>query len=165
GGIRGRTEATGYGTIYFVDEMLKDNNLSFKNATLIASGSGNVAIYAMEKAIKLGAKVVACSDSNGYIYDANELSLQTIKRLKLHENARISEYIETHPYGASSAYNSKTWSAPCDMALPCATPTVIDPSSATNLVRSGVSVVADGANMRCTCEACALFTENKTLFG
>src|SRR5699024_12666450 len=84
-----------YGTIYFVDEMLKDNNLSFKNATLIASGSGNVAIYAMEKAIKLGAKVDACSDSNGYIYDENGLSLQTIKRLKLHENARISEYNKT----------------------------------------------------------------------
>src|SRR5690625_7803808 len=98
--------------------MLKDNNLSFKNATLIASGSGNVAIYAMEKAIKLGAKVVACSDSNGYIYDANGLSLQTIKRLKLHENARISEYIETHPDAEYFDDNSKIWSVPCDIALP-----------------------------------------------
>lgn len=165
GGIRGRTEATGYGTIYFVDEMLKDNNLSFKNATLIASGSGNVAIYAMEKAIKLGAKVVACSDSNGYIYDANGLSLQTIKRLKLHENARISEYIETHPDAEYFDDNSKIWSVPCDIALPCATQNEIDENSAKNLIQSGVKVVAEGANMPCTSEAIDLFIENKILFG
>src|SRR5699024_9816462 len=85
GGSLARTEATGYGTIYFVEEMLKDHRMSLNNMTLIASGSGNVAIYAMEKAIKLGAKVVACSDSNGYIFDKNGLSLQTIKRIKFSE--------------------------------------------------------------------------------
>src|SRR5699024_4994343 len=90
GGSLGRTEATGYGTIYFVHEMLKDKRMDFDNKTMIASGSGNVAIYAMEKAIKLGAKVVACSDSNGYVYDRNGLSLQTIKRIKFDEGARIS---------------------------------------------------------------------------
>src|SRR5690625_2703121 len=97
GGSLGRTEATGYGTIYFVEEMLKEHRMNLRNMTLITSGSGNVAIYAMEKAIKLGAKVVACSDSNGYVYDKNGLSLQTIKRIKFSEGARISEYIKTHP--------------------------------------------------------------------
>src|SRR5699024_12360042 len=121
GYIRVHKEARVNRMIYVIDEMLKENNLSFKIATLIASGSGNVAIYAIEKAIKLGAKVVACSDSNGYIYNANGLSLQTIKRLKLHENARISEYIETHPDAEYFDDNSKIWSVPCDIALPCAT--------------------------------------------
>lgn len=165
GGSRGRTEATGYGTIYFVNEMLKDNNLSFKNATLIASGSGNVAIYAMEKAIKLGAKVVACSDSNGYIYDPNGLSLQTIKRLKIDENARISEYVNTHPDAEYFDDNSKIWSVPCDIALPCATQNEIDEVSAKNLIQNGVKVVAEGANMPCTSDAINLFIENKVLFG
>src|SRR5699024_10468194 len=134
-------------------------------------GSGNVAIYAMEKASKLGAKVVACSDSNGYIYDANGLSLQTIKRLKLHENARISEYIETHPDAENYDDNSKICSVtcdielPCDIALPCATQNEIDENSAKNLIQSGVKVVAEGANMPCTSEAIDLFIENKILFG
>lgn len=165
GGSRGRTEATGYGTIYFVDEMLKDNNLSFKNATLIASGSGNVAIFAMEKAIKLGAKVVACSDSNGYVYDANGLSLQTIKRLKLDENARISKYVDTHPDAEYFDDNSRIWSVPCDIALPCATQNEIDEDSAKNLIQNGVKVVAEGANMPCTEAAIDLFLENNILFG
>lgn len=165
GGSRGRTEATGYGTIYFVDEMLKDNNLSFKNATLIASGSGNVAIFAMEKAIKLGAKVVACSDSNGYIYDPNGLSLQTIKRLKLDENARISKYVDTHTDAEYFDDNSQIWSIPCDIALPCATQNEIDAESAKNLIQNGVKVVAEGANMPCTGDAIDLFIENNILFG
>lgn len=165
GGSRGRTEATGYGTIYFVDEMLKDNNLSFKNATLITSGSGNVAIYAMEKAIKLGAKVVACSDSNGYVYDPNGLSLQTIKRLKLTENARISEYVNTHPHAEYFDDGSKIWSVPCDIALPCATQNEVDEDSAKSLIQNGVRVVAEGANMPCTSEAIDLFIENDILFG
>lgn len=165
GGSRGRTEATGYGTIYFVDEMLKDNNLSFKNATLIASGSGNVAIFAMEKAIKLGAKVVACSDSNGYVYDPNGLSLQTIKRLKLDENARISKYVDTHTDAEYFDDNSQIWSIPCDIALPCATQNEIDEDSAKNLIQNGVKVVAEGANMPCTGDAIDLFIKNNILFG
>src|SRR5699024_2266624 len=92
-----RAEATDIGIIYFVNEKLQDNRMNMKNITVISSGYGNVAIYAMDKAIKLGAKVVACSDSSGYIYDRNGLSLQTIKRIKFSEGSRISEYIKTHP--------------------------------------------------------------------
>lgn len=165
GGSRGRTEATGYGTIYFVDEMLKDNNLNFKNMTLIASGSGNVAIFAMEKAIKLGAKVVACSDSGGYVYDGNGLSLQTIKRLKISEGARISEYVKTHPEAEYFDDCSKIWSVPCDIALPCATQNEIDVDSAKTLIKNGVRVIAEGANMPCTGDAIDLFIKNNVLFG
>src|SRR5690606_21296012 len=115
GGSLGRTEATGYGTIYFVEEMLNDQRKSLKNMTVITSGSGNVAIYAMEKAIQLGAKVVACSDSNGYIYDKNGLSLQTIKRIKLQDGGRIKEYINYHPEAEYFDDCSQIWSVPCDI--------------------------------------------------
>src|SRR5690625_4217580 len=97
GGSLGRTEATGYGTIYFVEEMLNNNGMSIQDSTVVISGSGNVSIYAMEKAIKLGAKVVACSDSNGYVFDKNGLSLKTIKHIKLDESKRIKEYVNIHP--------------------------------------------------------------------
>jgi len=165
GGSIGRTEATGYGTIYFVEEMLKDKRMNFKNKTLIASGSGNVAIYAMEKAIKLGAKVVACSDSGGYIYDRNGLSLQTIKRIKFSEGRRISEYVKTHPEAEYFDDCSQIWSIPCDIALPCATQNEIDENSAKMLVQNGVEVVAEGANMPCTMEAIDIFLGNDVMFG
>lgn len=165
GGSLGRTEATGYGTIYFVQEMLKDQRMDFRNKTIITSGSGNVAIYAMEKAIKLGAKVVACSDSNGYIYDKNGLSLQTIKRIKFDEGGRIKEYINAHPEAEYFDDCSKIWSVPCDIALPCATQNEIDEESAQMLVNNGVKVVAEGANMPCTPEAIDIFLENGVLFG
>lgn len=165
GGSLGRTEATGYGTIYFVEEMLKDRRMSLKNMTMIASGSGNVAIYAMDKAIKLGAKVVACSDSGGYVYDRNGLSLQTIKRIKFSEGARISEYIKTHPEAEYFEDCTKIWSVPCDIALPCATQNEIDETSAKILVNNGVKVVAEGANMPCTPEAIDTFIDNDIMFG
>lgn len=165
GGSLGRTEATGYGTIYFVDEMLKDHRMNMKNMTVITSGSGNVAIYAMEKAIKLGAKVVACSDSNGYVYDKNGLSLQTIKRIKFSEGARIKEYIKSHPEAEYFDDCSKIWSVPCDIALPCATQNEIDENSARMLINNGVKVVAEGANMPCTIEAIDAFIDNGVLFG
>lgn len=165
GGSLGRTEATGYGTIYFVEEMLKDRRMDMKNMTLITSGSGNVAIYAMEKAIKLGAKVVACSDSGGYVYDRNGLSLQTIKRIKFSEGARISEYVKTHPEAEYFDDCAKIWSVPCDIALPCATQNEIDETSAQNLVNNGVKVVAEGANMPCTIEAIDTFIDNDIMFG
>mgnify|MGYP001324425800 FL=1 len=165
GGSLGRTEATGYGTIYFVQEMLKDHRMELRNKTVITSGSGNVAIYAMEKAIKLGAKVVACSDSNGYVYDKNGLSLQTIKRIKFDEGGRIKEYIEAHPEAEYFDDCSKIWSVPCDIALPCATQNEIDAESAQILVDNGVKVVAEGANMPCTPEAIDIFLENGVLFG
>ena len=165
GGSLGRTEATGYGTIYFVNEMLKDQRMDFHHKTVIASGSGNVAIYAMEKAIKLGAKVVACSDSNGYVYDKNGLSLQTIKRIKFDEGGRIRDYIKAHPEAEYFDDCSKIWSVPCDIALPCATQNEIDEHSAQMLIQNGVKVVAEGANMPCTPEAIDAFLENGVLFG
>src|SRR5690625_3246785 len=165
GGSLTRTEATGFGTIYFVNEMLQDNRMNMKNKTVITSGSGNVAIYAMDKAIKLGAKVVACSDSSGYIYDRNGLSLQTIKRIKFSEGSRISEYIKTHPEAEYFDDCSKIWSVPCDIALPCATQNEIDKDAAEKLINSNVKVVAEGANMPCTSEAIDAFLENGILFG
>src|SRR5690625_698533 len=145
--------------------MLKDRRINLRNMTVITSGSGNVAIYAMEKAIKLGARVVACSDSGGYIYDRNGLSLQTIKRIKFDEGARISEYIKTHPEAEYFDDCSKIWSVPCDIALPCATQNEIDEEAANMLVSGGVKVVAEGANMPCTIEEIDTFIENNILFG
>lgn len=165
GGSLTRTEATGFGTIYFVDEMLKDHRMSMKNKAVITSGSGNVAIYAMEKAIKLGAKIVACSDSGGYVYDRNGLSLQTIKRIKFSEGSRISEYIKTHPEAEYFDDCSNIWSVPCDIALPCATQNEIDEEAAQKLINSDVKVVAEGANMPCTSKAIDAFLENGILFG
>src|SRR5690625_1270689 len=165
GGSIGRTEANRYGTIYFVEERIKEHRMNLRNMTLITSGSGNVAIYAMEKAIKLGAKVVACSDSNGYVYDKNGLSLQTIKRIKFSEGARISEYIKTHPEAEYFDDCTKIWSVPCDIALPCATQNEIDEDSAKMLVQNGVKVVAEGANMPCTFEAINTFIDNGISFG
>src|SRR5690625_725722 len=145
--------------------MLKDARMDFYNLTLIASGSGNVAIHAMDKAIKLGARVVACSDSNGYIYDKNGLSLQTIQRIKVEEGGRIKEYIDYHPEAEYFDDCSKIWSVPCDIALPCATQNEIDEQSAKILIKNGVKVVAEGANMPCTIEAIDAFLENDVLFG
>ena len=165
GGSLGRTEATGYGTIYFVEQMLKAKRQNLRNMTMITSGSGNVAIYAMEKAIKLGARVVACSDSGGYVYDRNGLSLQTIKRIKLEDNARMSEYVKYHPEAEYFDDCSQIWSVPCDIAIPCATQNEIDENSAKTLIQNGVSVVAEGANMPCSIEAIELFIENDVMFG
>src|SRR5699024_1771563 len=165
GGSIGRTEATGYGTIYFVEEMLKDLEMDMRDCTVIVSGSGNVAIYAMEKAIRLGAKVVACSDSSGYVYDENGLSLKTIKRLKFTDSRRIKEYVDIHPEAEYFEGSSNMWNVPCDIALPCATQNEINEKSAQNLVNHGVKVVAEGANMPSSPEAIDTFIENGVLFG
>lgn len=165
GGSLGRTQATGFGTIYFVQEMLKENDMTIKDCTMIVSGSGNVSIYAMEKAIKLGAKVVACSDSSGYVYDENGLSLKTIKQIKLAESRRIKEYVETHPEAEYFEGSSNLWNVPCDIALPCATQNEIDEKSASLLIKHGVKVVAEGANMPSSREAIDAFIENGVLFG
>ncbi|ADL51038.1 NADP-specific glutamate dehydrogenase [Clostridium cellulovorans] len=163
GGSLGRTEATGYGLVYFVDEMLKDNGLSFQGKTVVVSGSGNVAIYATEKATELGAKVVACSDSNGYIYDKNGLDLELIKRLKEVERKRIKEYVAVHPE-AEYHEGGNIWSVPCDIALPCATQNEIDEASAELLVKNGCIAVGEGANMPSTLDAIEVYRRNKTLF-
>lgn len=165
GGSIGRTEATGFGTIYFVQEMLKEIDMDIKDCTVIVSGSGNVSIYAMEKAIKLGARVVACSDSNGYVYDENGLSLKTVKQIKLAESRRIKEYVDIHPEAEYFEGSSNLWTVPCDIALPCATQNEIDEKSASILVKHGVKVVAEGANMPSSPEAINTFLEGGVLFG
>ncbi|WP_052339918.1 NADP-specific glutamate dehydrogenase [Gorillibacterium massiliense] len=165
GGSLTRTEATGYGCVYFVQEMLKTQGLSFEGQTVVVSGSGNVSIYAMEKALQLGAKVVACSDSSGYVYDKDGINLDTVKRLKEVERKRISEYVKEHPNAVFTAGCAGIWSIPCDIALPCATQNEIDENSAKLLVANGVKAVGEGANMPSTLEAIDVFLEAKTLFG
>ncbi len=165
GGSLTRTEATGYGTVYFMQEMLKEKGLSFKGSTVVVSGSGNVSIYAIEKATQLGAKVVACSDSEGYIFDANGLNLETVKRLKEVERKRISAYVEEHPHAKYVQGSDGIWSIPCDIALPCATQNEINEKSAKTLVANGLKAVAEGANMPSTSEAIDVFLDNHILFG
>jgi len=164
GGSLARKEATGYGTVYFVEEMLKDNNLSFKGSTVVVSGSGNVSIYAIEKAMQLGAKVVACSDSNGYIYVKDGLNLETVKRIKEVEKKRISTYVNDHPEAVYVESCNGIWTVPCDIALPCATQNEIDQNSAELLVSNGVKAIGEGANMPSTLEAVEIFLENNILF-
>ncbi|MFZ7942424.1 MULTISPECIES: NADP-specific glutamate dehydrogenase [Bacillaceae] len=165
GGSLARTEATGYGTVYFVEEMLKDQGLSFCGSTVVVSGSGNVSIYAMEKATQFGAKVVACSDSNGYIYDDNGINLETVKQIKEVERKRISEYVNYHPQAQYFEGCSGIWSIPCDIALPCATQNEIDETSAKILVSNGVKAVGEGANMPSTLAAVDIFLNSEVLFG
>lgn len=165
GGSLTRTEATGYGVVYFVQEMLKDKGLDFKGSTVVVSGSGNVSIYAIDKATQLGAKVVACSDSNGYIYDPNGINLETVKRLKEVERKRISEYVNEHHEALYIEGCSGIWSIPCDIALPCATQNEIDSTSAKTLVSNGVKAVVEGANMPSTLDAIDVFLKNNILFG
>lgn len=165
GGSLARTEATGYGAVYFVQEMLKDKGLQFHGSTVVVSGSGNVSIYAMEKAMELGAKVVACSDSNGYIYDKNGIDLDTVKRLKEVERKRIKEYVNVHPEAEYYEGCTNIWSIPCDIALPCATQNEINEASANLLVKNGVKAIGEGANMPSTLEAIDVFLNNNVLFG
>ncbi|KKB36450.1 NADP-specific glutamate dehydrogenase [Bacillus thermotolerans] len=164
GGSLARTEATGYGTVYFVEEMLKDNGLQFNGSTVVVSGSGNVSIYAMEKATELGARVVACSDSNGYIYDKNGIDVETVKRLKEQERKRISEYVKDHPEAEYVEGCTNIWTIPCDIALPCATQNEIDEASARTLIENGVKAVGEGANMPSTLEAIDVFLDAGVLF-
>ena len=165
GGSLARTEATGYGLCYFTDEMLKANGKSFEGKTVVISGSGNVAIYATEKATELGAKVVALSDSNGYIYDKNGIDLACVKQLKEVERKRIKEYVNTHPDAVYTEGCSGIWTIPCDIALPCATQNEIDKASAEALVKNGCFAVAEGANMPSTPEAIEVYLANGILYG
>jgi len=164
GGSLVRTQATGYGLVYFMDEAIKAQGKSFDGATVVVSGSGNVAIYATEKAQQLGAKVVALSDSNGYIYDKNGINLATVKRLKEVERKRISEYVKEHSTAEYHEGCSGIWTIPCDIALPCATQNELDGEAAKNLVKNGCFAVGEGANMPSTPEAAEVFLANKTVF-
>ena len=165
GGSLVRTEATGYGLCYFTDEMLKANGKSFDGKTVVISGSGNVAIYATEKATQLGAKVVALSDSNGYIYDPNGINLDVVKQIKEVERGRIKEYVD-RVQGAEYHEGCRgIWSIKCDIALPCATQNELNGDEAKMLVENGVIAVAEGANMPSTPEAVETFLSNGVLFG
>jgi len=165
GGSLVRTEATGYGLCYFMDEALKAKGKSFKGATVVVSGSGNVAIYATEKVHQLGGKVVALSDSNGYIYDPEGIKLDTVKQIKEVERKRIKEYVKYHPNAIYTEGCSGIWSIKCDIALPCATQNEIDGKSAELLVKNGCYAVGEGANMPSTPEAVDVFLNNKIIYG
>lgn len=165
GGSLVRTEATGYGLCYYTEAMLNDHNNSFNGKTVCLSGSGNVAIYACEKATQLGATVITMSDSNGYIVDKNGIDLDLIKQLKEVERKRIKEYVTVHPEAEYHEGCSGVWTVKCDIALPCATQNEIDEASAKTLVENGVIAVCEGANMPSTPEAVLLFQENGVLFG
>ena len=164
GGSLGRTQATGYGLIYFAHEMLKDANESFEGKTVIVSGSGNVAIYAMEKAMELGAKVIACSDSNGYIVDENGIQLDLVKELKEVRRARIKEYVDAVPSAKYVEGCKDIWNEKCDIALPCATQGEINVEAANTLINNGVVAVCEGANMPCSLDAIEVFIKNNILF-
>jgi len=165
GGSLARTEATGYGMCYFVEEMLKATGNSFINKKVVISGSGNVAIYGAEKAMQLGAKVVALSDSNGYIYDGDGINLDTVKKIKEIDRERISAYVKYHPTAEYHEGCSSIWTLKCDIALPCATQNELDEKSANILVANGCIAVGEGANMPCTSEAVEVFLKSKVLFG
>lgn len=166
GGSRIRPEATGYGTVYFAQEMLKTKGDSFKGKTVAISGSGNVAQYAAEKCLQLGAKVVSMSDSKGYIYDANgidENQLAYLMELKNVKRGRISEYAKEFP-AASFHEGERPWGLKCDIALPCATQNELNGDEAKTLVSNGCICIAEGANMPSTPEAIEVFAEHKILF-
>ena len=163
GGSLARTEATGYGLVYLTDEMLKQHGNALEGKTVVVSGSGNVAIYAIEKAQTLGAKVVTASDSTGYVYDEDGIDLDILKKVKEVERARIVKYTEYKPT-AKFVPGKKVWEVPCDVALPCATQNELDLESAKTLVKNGCFAVAEGANMPTTIEATNYFLANKVLF-
>jgi len=165
GGSLARTEATGYGLCYFTDCMLKDAGKSFAGATVVISGSGNVATYACQKATEFGAKVVALSDSNGYIYDKNGIDLDLIKEIKQVRRERIRTYIDTHPEAEYHEGCKNIWTIPCDIALPCATQNELDGDAAKALIANGCYAVAEGANMPCPPDAVDALKEAKVLFG
>ena len=164
GGSLARKEATGFGLCYFMDEALRDNGSSFEGKTVLVSGSGNVATYAAQKATELGAKVVAMSDSNGYIYDKNGIDLAAIKQIKEVERKRIKEYINIHPDAVYTEGCRNIWTIPCDIALPCATQNEIDAESAKILLANGCKAVGEGANMPSTAEAIEIVQASGILF-
>ncbi|MFD2739589.1 NADP-specific glutamate dehydrogenase [Sulfitobacter aestuarii] len=164
GGSRVRTEATGYGTVYFLERMLATKGDSFEGKRVVVSGSGNVAIYAMEKVQELGGIVVACSDSGGYVTDEGGIDLTLVKEIKEQRRARIASYVELNGAGAYHVAEASIWDVPCDIAIPCATQNELSGKAAKRLVENGVIAVAEGANMPCTPEAVRLFQSANTLF-
>ena len=165
GGSLARKEATGYGLLYFVKNMLADKGDSLQGKTVVVSGAGNVAIYAIEKAQEYGAKVVTCSDSNGYVYDPEGIKLDVVKQIKEVERGRIKEYAARVPSAEYHEGCKGVWTVKCDIALPCATQSEIDLESAQILVNNGVKLIAEGANMPSTLEAIEHYQKSKIMFG
>ncbi|MCX7567762.1 NADP-specific glutamate dehydrogenase [Sulfitobacter sp. F26169L] len=164
GGSRARKEATGFGTTYFVRSMLTRQGTDFDGKRCVVSGSGNVAIYAMEKIMAFGGKVVACSDSGGYIVDEGGIDLNLIKQIKEVRRGRISEYVDLKGGDAQYVKGGSIWHVPCDIAMPCATQNELDGADAKALIENGVIAVAEGANMPCTPKAVQMFQTAKVLF-
>ena len=164
GGSLARTEATGYGLCYYMKEMLAYKGTSFEGKTVVISGSGNVAIYACQKATELGGKVVTMSDSNGFIYDPNGINLDVVKDIKEVKRGRIKEYAE-RVAGSTYTEGARPWSVKCDIALPCATQNELDGDDAKALVANGCKFVAEGANMPSTPEAVEVFKSAGVFFG
>ncbi len=165
GGSLARKEATGFGLCYFTNEMLLANGTSFEGKKVLVSGSGNVAIYACQKATEYGAKVIAMSDSNGYVYDEEGIDLDVVKQIKEVERKRISEYVNYRKNAKYVEGCKGIWTIPCDIALPCATQNEIDGESAKILVKNGCKVVSEGANMPSTPEAIETYLSNGLLYG
>ena len=163
GGSLARTEATGYGLVYLIDELLKDHKMCLSGKTVTVSGSGNVAIYAVEKCQQLGAKVVTVSDSNGWIYDAEGIDIAAVKEIKEVKRGRIKEYLKYRP-NAKYTEGTGVWSVKCDIALPCATQNELNENDAKMLIANGVIAVGEGANMPSTIEATNAFIAAKVLF-
>ncbi|MCC5830589.1 MAG: NADP-specific glutamate dehydrogenase [Phycisphaeraceae bacterium] len=164
GGSRARTEATGYGTVYFAQEMLKTRGESLDGKTCVVSGSGNVAIYAIEKIMQLGGKVIACSDSNGVILDEEGLDLELVKRIKEVDRRRISTYAQSRKH-AVYRDGGNIWAIPCQVALPCATQNELNGKDARNLVKQGCIAVSEGANMPTTPEGIRIFLDAGIAYG
>jgi glutamate dehydrogenase (NADP+) len=164
GGSLVRTEATGYGLVYILEEMLKDNKISLNDKKVVISGSGNVAIYANEKVTQLGAKVVAMSDSSGYLYDENGIDLELVKEIKEVNRGRIKEYLEEYPEAEYCDNCTDIWSIECDIALPCATQNEMDADGVQELIDNGVIAIGEGANMPLTPEAIQLVKENDLFY-
>lgn len=164
GGSLARTEATGYGLLYFTDAMLKANDIDIKGKTIAVSGAGNVAIYAIEKAQQLGGNPVTCSDSTGWIYDPEGIDVELLKEVKEVKRARLTEYAEARP-SAEYHEGKGVWSVKCDIALPCATQNELLLDDAKQLVANGVVAVAEGANMPTSIEATEYLQDNDVLFG
>ena len=164
GGSLARTEATGYGTVIFAQRMLETKGESLEGKTVLVSGSGNVAIYAIERAQQLGATVVSCSDSNGAVYDPEGIDVALLKQIKEVERGRCSEYVARRGGKCEYREGAEVWDIPADVALPCATQNEIDGEEAAMLVKNGVQLVAEGANMPCTPEAADMFAEAGILY-
>jgi glutamate dehydrogenase (NADP+) len=164
GGSRARREATGYGATYFAQRMLQTKGTDFDGKRVVVSGSGNVAIYTMEKVLEFGGKIVACSDSSGYIVDENGIDLDLVKEIKEVRRARISEYARIKGTGSHYIENGSIWDVPCDVAMPSATQNELTGKDAKTLIKNGVVAVAEGANMPSTPEAVRAFQEAGVLF-